>query len=208
MACAGRRTNNDKYINEKRHRHRRLWWNRRLDRKTTGERWIFGGRELRGKTGPGTSSCRRSQGCRRTGHRCASRCGDCRRRGAAFQRVDGCFRQTRCGGSLCGHHAALSDCQRRRGRLRQGDRDELKVHGEAEALRVANDTEYGLTSAVFTGDIERGARFALRVQAGMTHVNDATFAESLTGPFGGEKNSGLGRFGGEGIISELTRETG
>src|SRR5216683_3855951 len=57
----------------------------------------------------------------------------------------------------------------------------IKVHGEAEALRVANDTEYGLTSAVFTGDIERGARFALRVQAGMTHVNDATFAESLEG---------------------------
>src|SRR5712671_5245918 len=69
-------------------RNRRLWWNRRLDRKTTGERWIFGGRELRWKTGPGTSSCRRSQGCRRTRRRCASRCGDCRRRGAALQRVD------------------------------------------------------------------------------------------------------------------------
>src|SRR6266851_709336 len=82
----------------------------------------------------------------------------------------------------------------------------IKVHGEAEALRVANDTEFGLTSAVFTGDIERGARFALRVQAGMTHVNDATFAESLTGPFGGEKNSGLGRFGGEWIINEFTRD--
>jgi aldehyde dehydrogenase (NAD+) len=40
----------------------------------------------------------------------------------------------------------------------------------------------------------------------MTHVNDATFAESLTGPFGGEKNSGLGRFGGEWIISEFTRD--
>ena len=55
-------------------------------------------------------------------------------------------------------------------------------------------------------DIERGARFALRIQAGMTHVNDATFADSLTGPFGGEKNSGLGRFGGEWIISEFTRD--
>src|SRR5712692_987197 len=73
--------------------HRRLWWNRRLDRKTTGKRWIFGGRELRWKTGPSTSSCRRSEGCRRTEHRCASRCGDCRRRGAALQRVDGSFRQ-------------------------------------------------------------------------------------------------------------------
>src|SRR5712691_8369156 len=95
--------------------HRRLWWNRRLDRKTTGERWIFGGRELRGKTGPSTSRGRRSQGCRRTGHRCASRCGKCRRRGAPFQRVEGRFRKTRCGGPLRRYHAALSDCQRRRG---------------------------------------------------------------------------------------------
>jgi aldehyde dehydrogenase (NAD+) len=82
----------------------------------------------------------------------------------------------------------------------------IKVHGEEEALRVANDTEYGLTSAVFTSDLERGARFALRVQAGMTHVNDATFDDAPTGPFGGEKNSGLGRFGGEWIMSEFTRD--
>jgi aldehyde dehydrogenase (NAD+) len=82
----------------------------------------------------------------------------------------------------------------------------IKVNGEAEALRVANDTEYGLSSAVFTSDRERGVRFALRVQAGMTHVNDSTFDDAPTGPFGGEKNSGLGRFGGEWIISEFTRD--
>jgi aldehyde dehydrogenase (NAD+) len=82
----------------------------------------------------------------------------------------------------------------------------IKVHGEEEALRVANDTEYGLTSAVFTSDLDRGARFALRLQAGMTHVNDATFGDAPTAPFGGEKNSGLGRFGGEWIMSELTRD--
>jgi aldehyde dehydrogenase (NAD+) len=82
----------------------------------------------------------------------------------------------------------------------------IKVHGEAEALRVANDTEYGLASAVFTSDLERGARFALRVQAGMTHVNDSTFGDAPTGPFGGEKNSGLGRFGGEWIMGEFTRD--
>src|SRR4029077_19284061 len=78
---ATRRISYDKFSNEERDCHRRLWWYRKLDRETTGERWIFGGRELRGKTGPGTSSCRRSQGRRRTGHRCASRCGKCRRRG-------------------------------------------------------------------------------------------------------------------------------
>jgi len=82
----------------------------------------------------------------------------------------------------------------------------IKVNGEEEALRVANDTDFGLSSAVFTTDRERGAQFALRIQAGMTHVNDSTFDDAPTGPFGGEKNSGLGRFGGEWIINEFTRD--
>ena len=82
----------------------------------------------------------------------------------------------------------------------------IKVNGEEEALRVANDTDFGLSSAVFTSDRERGARFALKVQAGMTHVNDSTFDDAPTGPFGGEKNSGLGRFGGEWAINEFTRD--
>jgi aldehyde dehydrogenase (NAD+) len=82
----------------------------------------------------------------------------------------------------------------------------IKVRGEEEALRVANDTEFGLTSAVFTRDLERGVRFALGVEAGMTHVNDHTVDDSPTGPFGGEKNSGVGRFGGDWIINELTRD--
>ena len=82
----------------------------------------------------------------------------------------------------------------------------IKVNGEAEALRVANDTQYGLSSAVFTRDQERGVRFALGVQAGMTHVNDHSVEDTPTGPFGGEKNSGIGRFGGDWIIHELTRD--
>ena len=82
----------------------------------------------------------------------------------------------------------------------------IKVNGEEEALRVANDTEFGLSSAVFTRDRERGVRFALGIQAGMTHVNDHSVDDTPTGPFGGEKNSGLGRFGGDWIINELTRD--
>jgi aldehyde dehydrogenase (NAD+) len=82
----------------------------------------------------------------------------------------------------------------------------IRVSGEEEALRVANDTEFGLASAVFTRDRERGVHFALGVQAGMTHVNDHSVDDSPTGPFGGEKNSGLGRFGGEWIINEFTRD--
>jgi len=82
----------------------------------------------------------------------------------------------------------------------------IKVKDEEEALHVANQTEYGLSSAVFTRDRERGVRFALQVEAGMTHVNDHSVDDTPTGPFGGEKNSGLGRFGGEWILREFTRD--
>ncbi len=82
----------------------------------------------------------------------------------------------------------------------------IKVAGDEEALRVANETEYGLSSSVFTQDHDRGVRFALGIDAGMTHINDQSVDDSRTGPFGGEKNSGLGRFGGEWIIHELTRD--
>ncbi|WP_144150311.1 aldehyde dehydrogenase family protein [Paraburkholderia sp. BCC1885] len=82
----------------------------------------------------------------------------------------------------------------------------IKVSGDEEALRVANETEFGLSSAVFTQDQERGVRFALGIEAGMTHINDHSVDDSRSGPFGGEKNSGLGRFGGEWILHELTRD--
>jgi len=77
--------------------------------------------------------------------------------------------------------------------------------GEDEALRIANDTEFGLSSAVFTKDKERGVRFALGIHAGMTHVNYHNVDDAPTGPFGGEKNGGVGRFGGNWIIDVFTR---
>jgi aldehyde dehydrogenase (NAD+) len=82
----------------------------------------------------------------------------------------------------------------------------IKVSGEEEAIRVANDTEYGLSSAVFSGNVERGVRVALQVKAGMTHVNDQPVNDLPNCPFGGEKNSGLGRFGGDWIIEEFTTD--
>ena len=81
----------------------------------------------------------------------------------------------------------------------------IKFQNEAEALQIANDTPYGLSGAVFTRDEGRGLKFALGVKAGMTHINDCSVDDTPTGPFGGEKNSGLGRFGGEWIIEEFTR---
>ena len=65
---------------------------------------------------------------------------------------------------------------------------------------------YGLSSAVFPQDRERGVNFALRIEAGMTHVNDHSVDDTPTGPFGGEKNSGLGRFGGEWIFGRFGGE--
>ncbi|MBO9708068.1 MAG: aldehyde dehydrogenase family protein [Caulobacter sp.] len=81
-----------------------------------------------------------------------------------------------------------------------------RARDEAHALELANDTEYGLTSAVFSGSIERGAQFAKGVKAGMTHVNDVTAIDMPGLPFGGEKNSGLGRFGAAGVIEAFTTE--
>ncbi len=82
----------------------------------------------------------------------------------------------------------------------------IRATDEADALRIANETAYGLSSAVFTDDVERGIAFALRVQAGMTHVNDATVHDDVHVAFGGEKQSGIGRFGGEWGIAEFTTQ--
>jgi aldehyde dehydrogenase (NAD+) len=77
---------------------------------------------------------------------------------------------------------------------------------EAEALRMANDTEFGLSSAVLTSDLARGERFAHKVRAGMTHINDLPAIDLANMPFGGEKNSGLGRFGALGVVEDFTTE--
>lgn len=80
----------------------------------------------------------------------------------------------------------------------------LKADDEAHALELANDHEYGLSSAVFTQDLDRGARFALGVKAGMTFVNEMPVQDEAHVAFGGERNSGLGRFNGEWAIEEFT----
>jgi aldehyde dehydrogenase (NAD+) len=77
----------------------------------------------------------------------------------------------------------------------------FRARGKEEALAIANDTEHGLSSCVFTRDAERGVRFAQRVQAGMTHVNGLP-----SNPFGGEENSGIGRSNGKWGVEAFTAD--
>jgi len=80
----------------------------------------------------------------------------------------------------------------------------LRFEGDEEAVKIANATERGLSSAVFTRDVERGLRVAHRLQAVMTHVNDWPLNEEVNGPIGGDEASGLGRFGGQWALDALT----
>ncbi|MNP14343.1 putative aldehyde dehydrogenase YfmT [compost metagenome] len=74
------------------------------------------------------------------------------------------------------------------------------------ALELANRSEYGLSSAVFSASLERAVQFAQRLHAGMTHINDIPVNDEPNAPFGGEKNSGLGRFNGDWAIEEFTTD--
>ncbi|MGH4033227.1 aldehyde dehydrogenase family protein [Actinomycetota bacterium Odt1-20B] len=76
--------------------------------------------------------------------------------------------------------------------------------GEDEAVRIANDTPYGLSGAVHTGDVERGVRLAKRLHSGMIHINDGTVHDEPIVPFGGEKRSGIGRLNGDATVEAFT----
>ena len=80
----------------------------------------------------------------------------------------------------------------------------VPVDGVDEAVRVANDTEYGLSSAVFSSDVDVALAVARRLQTGMCHINDATINDEPPMPFGGVKHSGWGRFGGRAALEEFT----
>ena len=80
----------------------------------------------------------------------------------------------------------------------------IRVADTEEAIRVANDTEYGLSAAVFSQDITRAMDVAQRLQSGICHINGPTVADEPQMPFGGVKNSGFGRFGGRAAIHEFT----
>ncbi|RFU61823.1 aldehyde dehydrogenase family protein [Peribacillus glennii] len=80
----------------------------------------------------------------------------------------------------------------------------IKADSDEEAIDMANETEYGLASAIFTSDLVKGEELALQIDAGMTHVNDQTVNAHPNLPFGGNKASGLGRFGSPWVVEEFT----
>ena len=80
----------------------------------------------------------------------------------------------------------------------------IKVDSAEEALTIANDTSYGLSAGVITNDLQKAMDLALRLESGMVHINDTTVSDEPHIPFGGIKNSGFGREGGNYSMEEMT----
>ncbi len=66
-----------------------------------------------------------------------------------------------------------------------------------EAIALANDSEYGLSAGIITRDEQRGMEVASRLQTGMAHINDSSVNDEVNVPFGGSRNSGMGRQNGK-----------
>jgi vanillin dehydrogenase len=79
-----------------------------------------------------------------------------------------------------------------------------RVDNDEEAIRVANDSEYGLSAAVFSRDIGRALNVAKQIESGICHINGPTVHDEAQIPFGGVKSSGYGRFGSKASIAEFT----
>jgi acyl-CoA reductase-like NAD-dependent aldehyde dehydrogenase len=80
----------------------------------------------------------------------------------------------------------------------------IPVDGPDEAVEVANDTEYGLSAAVFSENVPAALELAQRIESGICHINDTTVQDEPQMPFGGVKASGFGRFGGRAALEEFT----
>jgi acyl-CoA reductase-like NAD-dependent aldehyde dehydrogenase len=81
----------------------------------------------------------------------------------------------------------------------------FEVETEEEAIEMANDTEYGLTSAVFTENLKTGLRFARAIETGAVHINGMSIHDESALPHGGAKASGYGRFNAAHGLEEWVR---
>jgi benzaldehyde dehydrogenase (NAD) len=80
----------------------------------------------------------------------------------------------------------------------------IEVDGVDEAVATANDTEYGLSAAVWSENVPAALELAQRIESGICHINDTTVQDEPQMPFGGVKASGWGRFGGRAALEEFT----
>jgi len=80
----------------------------------------------------------------------------------------------------------------------------IRAKDQADAIRIANDSEYGLSAAVFTKDSAKGFKIAEQIKSGICHVNGSTVHDEAQMPFGGVGSSGYGRFGGKAGIDQFT----
>jgi aldehyde dehydrogenase (NAD+) len=80
----------------------------------------------------------------------------------------------------------------------------IKADDADHAMKLANDTRYGLSSAVLTSDLQMAMKFALGLEAGMVHINSSTIHDEPHIPFGGVKDSGMAREGGHWSMEEMT----
>lgn len=82
----------------------------------------------------------------------------------------------------------------------------IRASGVDEAVEIANDSEYGLSAGIIGRDEERALDVANRLQTGMAHINDSSVNDEPHIPFGGVKNSGLGRHGGRASVETFTEQ--
>lgn len=80
----------------------------------------------------------------------------------------------------------------------------MRAQDEEDAIRIANDSDYGLSSAVFSQNYNRASSVAQRIESGICHINSPTVQDEAQMPFGGVKSSGYGRFGSKAAIQEFT----
>ncbi|BCA28985.1 aldehyde dehydrogenase [Metapseudomonas otitidis] len=81
----------------------------------------------------------------------------------------------------------------------------LRGQGDEELLRLANDSEFGLSAAIFSRDVSRALALAQRVESGICHINGPTVHDEAPMPFGGVKSSGYGSFGSSASIEQFTQ---
>ena len=80
----------------------------------------------------------------------------------------------------------------------------IRAQDSEDAVRIANDSEYGLSAAIFTRDSAKGLTLAKRIKSGICHINGPTVHDEAQMPFGGVGASGYGRFGGKAGIDQFT----